>query len=151
MHYHWVSGDTGTKTGSLEVVKLLINRVTSHPGAKFACFNIKNFYLGTPLDRPEYVWIKLTDIPRELIDEYNLNAYVHDEWIYFEITKAIYGLEQAGKLANDLLTDHLGEHGYFQTTTTPGLWRHKRCPIMFILIVNDFGIEFVTSTTPTSC
>ena len=135
-------GDTGTKTGSLEVVKLLINSVTSRPGAKFACFDIKNFYLGTPLDRPEYVRIKLTDIPREFIDEYNLNAYVYDEWIYFEITKAVYGLKQAGKLANDLLTDRLGEHGYFQTATTPGLWRHKWRPIMFILIVDDFGIEY---------
>ena len=46
-------GDTGTKTGSLEVVKLLFNSVLSRPGAKFACFDIKNFYLGTPLDQPE--------------------------------------------------------------------------------------------------
>jgi hypothetical protein len=53
-----------------------------------------------------------------------------------------YGLKQAGKLANDLLTDRLGKHGYFQTATTPGLWPHKWRPIMFILIVNDFGIEY---------
>ncbi len=42
-------GDTGTKTGSVELVKLLINSVLSRPGANFACFDIKNFYLGTPL------------------------------------------------------------------------------------------------------
>ncbi len=53
---------------------------------------LKNFYLGTPLDSPEYVRIKLTDIPTEFIDEYNLHAFAHNGWIYFKITKAIYGL-----------------------------------------------------------
>jgi hypothetical protein len=50
-------GDTGTPTGSLELVKLQVNDVLSTPGAKMACFDISNFYLGTPLDRPEYVHI----------------------------------------------------------------------------------------------
>jgi hypothetical protein len=45
-------GDTGTKTGSLELVKLQLNSVLSTPQAQFAGFDIKNFYLGTPLDRP---------------------------------------------------------------------------------------------------
>jgi hypothetical protein len=53
----------------------------------------------------EYVRIKLSDIPHKFIDEYNLNTYVHNEWIYFEITKSIYGLKQASELANDLLTN----------------------------------------------
>ena len=69
--------------------------------------------------------------------------YVHNGWMYFEITKCIYGLKQAGKLANDLLTERLSAHGYFQCTTTPGLWRRKWRPILFVLIVDDFGIEYV--------
>ena len=48
-------GDTGTRTGSLELVKLQLNNVLSTPNARFASFDISNFYLGTPLDRPEYV------------------------------------------------------------------------------------------------
>ena len=56
-------GDTGTKTGSLELVKLVLNSVLSTRDGKFACFDLKNFYLGTPLDRPEYVRIKITNIP----------------------------------------------------------------------------------------
>ncbi len=97
-------GDTGTKTGSIELVKTMLNSVVSRPGARFACFDLKNFYLGTPLDRPEYVRIKLADIPQEFIDEYNLTTYAHNGWIYFEITKGVYGIKQAGKLANNLLT-----------------------------------------------
>ncbi len=88
-------GDTGTKTGSLELVKLQLNDVLSTPQARFAGFDIKDFYLGTPLDRPEYVRIKLADIPQEFIDEYDLTRYAKDGWVYFEITKGVYGLKQA--------------------------------------------------------
>jgi hypothetical protein len=127
-------GDTGTKTGSIELVKTLLNSVVSRPGVRFACFDLKNFYLGTPLDRPEYV---------EFIDKYRLNAYAHNGWVYFEITNGVYGLKQAGKLANDLLTTRLEAHGYHQCKTTPGLWRHRWHPVVFVLIVDDFGIEYV--------
>ena len=75
------------------MVKLVLNSMLSHPNGKFASFDISNFYLGTPLDRPEYVLIKLTDILQEFINEYNLTAYAHDGWIYFEITKGVYGLK----------------------------------------------------------
>ena len=136
-------GNTGTKTGSLELVKLILNRVLSTKNAHFACFDISNFYLGTPLDRPKYVHIKLSDIPSKAVDEYNLPTYEHAGWIYFEITKGVYGLKQAGKLANDPLDKCLGEHGYFQCATTPGLWRHRWHPVVFVLIVDNFGIQYV--------
>ena len=50
-------GDVGTNTASLELFKLMINIVISRSGAKYVCFDIENFYLSTPLDRPEYVKI----------------------------------------------------------------------------------------------
>ena len=56
-------GDVGTPTASLELAKLVFNSVLSCPGAKFTTFDICNFYLQTPLDRPEYAHIKLSDIP----------------------------------------------------------------------------------------
>ena len=136
-------GDTGTRTGSLELVKLQLNNVLSTPHARFATFDISNFYLGTPLDRPEYVRIKFGDIPTEFVNEYDLTSFAHNDWVYFEINKGVYGLKQAGRLANDLLSDRLQAFGYFQSDTTPGLWRHKWRPISFVLIVDDFGIQFV--------
>ena len=135
--------DTGTKTGSLELVKLQLNSVLSTPDAMFACFDLENFYLGTPLDRPEYVRIQYSIIPNEFILEYNLATYVHNGWVYFEISKGVYGLKQSGKLANDLLTERLSAHDYYQCATTPGLWRHKWRPVSFVLIVDDFGIKYV--------
>ena len=45
-------GDLGTNTASLELFKLMINSVLSRAGEKYVCFNIENFYLSTPLDKP---------------------------------------------------------------------------------------------------
>ena len=134
--------DCGTKTASLETCKLVINSTLSTPNAKFMSNDLANFYLNTPLDRPEYIRIKLSVIPQEIIDEHSLLQFAHNGWIYYEITKGMYGLKQAGKLANDLLSKRLFAHGYYQCDTTPGLWRHKWRPIIFALIVDDFGVQY---------
>ena len=54
----------------------------------------------------------------------------------------MYGLKQSGKLANDLLSNRLNEHGYYECATTPGLWKHKWRPIIFVLIVDGFGVQY---------
>ena len=41
-------------------------------GAKFTSFDIKNFYTGIPLNKPQYVKIKLNNIHQEIIDKYDL-------------------------------------------------------------------------------
>ncbi len=95
-----------------------------------------------PMEDPEYVHIKITDIPEEFILEYGL-AGKEDKngWIYFEICRGCYGLPQAGILANNLLRSWLEEEGYCKAHSTPRLWRHKWRPIQFCLIVDDFGVE----------
>jgi len=54
----------------------------------------------------------------------------------------MYGLKQSGKLTNDLLSERLNEQGYYECATTPGLWRHKWRPIIFVLIVDNFGVQY---------
>jgi hypothetical protein len=44
-----------TPTADLSTVKLLLNSVISTPGARFATFDLKDFYLGTPMMRKEYM------------------------------------------------------------------------------------------------
>ena len=78
----------------LELIKLILNSVLSCPETKFACFDVKNVYLATPMDRSEYVRIKIEDIPQEFIQEYNLLPMVNNGWIYFEIVRECYGLPQ---------------------------------------------------------
>ena len=63
--------------------------------------------------------------------------------MYIDIRKAIYGLPQAGILANKLLRERLRPHGYYKVPHTPGLWKHIARPISFTLVVDDFGIKYV--------
>ena len=53
----------------------------------------------------------------------------------------MYGLPQAGILANKLLTKRIARHGYYPCTHTPGLWRHHWRPITFAQVVDDFGVK----------
>jgi hypothetical protein len=55
----------------------------------------------------------------------------------------MYGLLQAGIIAQELLAKKLKEHGYSQRETTPGLWKHKWWPVWFSLIVNDFRVKYI--------
>ena len=115
-------GDVGNKTASLDLVKLLLNIVLSHQGAKFVTFDIRNYYLQTPLDCPKYVCIKLSDITLKFVDEYNLKDFVNaNGWVYFEIKNGVYGLPQSGVLAQALLKKCLKLHDYYQCPITPGL------------------------------
>jgi hypothetical protein len=55
----------------------------------------------------------------------------------------MYGLKQAGLLANQLLQTRLAPFGYYPARHTPGLWLHKTRHISFTLIVDDFAVTYV--------
>ena len=57
-------GDVGTKTASLELLKLIINSVISRAGEKFVAFDVSNFYLDTPMKKAEHVKIQFYKIPQ---------------------------------------------------------------------------------------
>jgi hypothetical protein len=105
--------------------------------------DIKNYYLGTPLPRFEYMKMLLSRFPEEKIQKYNLNALAVDGWVHIEIRKGMYGLKQAGLLAKKLLQTRLAPFGYCPARHTPGLWLHKIRPISFTLIVDDFAVKYV--------
>ena len=69
MHY---PGDCGTPTADIITVKLLLNSVISTKEAKFMTMDISNFYLMTPLERKEYLRMKLADFSDDVIEHYNL-------------------------------------------------------------------------------
>ena len=55
----------------------------------------------------------------------------------------MYGLPQAGVLAHAKLTSVLAPHGYSPTKHTLGLWTHSTRPIVFSLVVDNFGVNYV--------
>jgi hypothetical protein len=108
----------GTPTTDMIFFKILINSILCTPNAKCIMMDIKDFYLQTPMKRPEYIWLKITDIPDEIIQEYKLMLLVtHGRYIYCEITQGMYGLPQSGIIAQELLKKGLAEYGYHQSNT----------------------------------
>jgi hypothetical protein len=48
--------------------------------------DIKEFYLNTPMTRFEYMQIKISDIPEEIIEKYNLREIAMEEgYVYCKI------------------------------------------------------------------
>ena len=136
-------GELTTRTAELTTTKMLWNSVISTEDARYMCLDIKNFYLGTPMDRFEYMKMPLSIFPQATIEQYDLDKHAKNGFVYLEIRKAIYGLPQAGILANKLLRQRLRPHGYYEVAHTPGLWKHISNPTQFTLTVDDFGVKYV--------
>jgi hypothetical protein len=86
---------------------------------------------------------RFSAVPGSTPNNYNLKFIAIDGWVYLEIRKVIYGLKQAGLLANQLLQKRLEPYGYYPARHTQGLWLHKSRPIAFTLIVDDFAVKHV--------
>ncbi len=107
------------------------------------CLDIKNFYLSAPLDRYKYMKMPLDLFPNWIAKQYNLKQHALKGYIYLEMRQAVWGLPQAGILANKLLWQRLLPHGYYECNNTPGLWKHTTRPISFTLVVDNFGVKYV--------
>ena len=136
-------GELTTRTADLTTSKILWNSVLSTEDAKFMGIDIKSFYLTAPLDRYEYMKMPIDVFPEHTKKQYNLDQHVKNGYVYLEIRRSVYGLPQAGVLANKLLRKRLAPEGYFEVAHTPGLWRHVTRPISFTLVVDDFGVKYV--------
>jgi hypothetical protein len=110
-----------TSTADITTLKILVNSNLSTEDAVMMMMDIKKYYLGTPLPRFEYMKMLLSRCPEEIIQKYNLNAMAVDGWVYIEIKKGMYGLKQAGLLANKLLQTRLTPFGHYLARHTPGL------------------------------
>eukprot|EP00804_Cyclotella_cryptica_P000090 CCRYP_013749-RA/>CCRYP_013749-RA protein AED:0.16 eAED:0.11 QI:0/0/0/1/0/0/3/0/1031 len=136
-------GELTTRTADLTTTKILWNSTISTPSARFACADIENMCLKTPMDRYEYMRIKADLIPDAFKDAYNLWDKIYNDYVYMEIRCGCYCLPQAGILANKLLKQRLATDRYFELPHTPGLFKHICQPVQFFLAVDDFGIKYI--------
>ena len=93
-------GELTTRTSDLTTSKCMWNSVISTPGARYMCADAGNFYLATPLERHQYMRIPINLIPQEFIDLYKLQDKIINGFVYCEIVRGMYGLPEAGVLAN---------------------------------------------------
>jgi hypothetical protein len=138
------TGVVTANTADLTTIKVLLNSVVSDKDSEWMTLDIKDFYLNTPLDRKEYMVIHESQIPQNFYKEHDIKHLINAKGFYLmEISKGIYGLPQAGKLAQDRLIKMLASAGYIPTPNTPCLFRHVSRPIWFSLVVDDFGIKYI--------
>eukprot|EP00957_Ditylum_brightwellii_P165075 12567935-Ditylum_brightwellii.AAC.1 len=62
-----------------------------------------------------------------------------------EIRHSMYGLPQARKIANNLLKKQLATYNYHEMPHTPGLWKHVTNGNTFTLVVDNFGVKYVST------
>jgi hypothetical protein len=101
----YVFGDVSTPTVDMVTVKLHLNSsVISTKGARYCTIDL--IYLNTPMVRPNYMRMKLKDIPPKFVKIYDLKKIAApDGTIYVKIQKGMYGLPQAGILTQNLLKE----------------------------------------------
>ena len=124
IHY---DGPTKANTAAMSTVKILLQSVISDD-ADFMTLDIKDFYLMTPLPRPEYIRVPLKFISPKILDKHNLRQFIYNNSILLEVTKSMYGLPHAGRIAQVILIERLAAH------STNG--------VAFALVVDDFGVKF---------
>jgi hypothetical protein len=138
-------GDASSPTVSMLAAKIHINSTISDAkdGARHMGLDIKNYYLGTPMEYYQYMRVPTWCIPPEVWDDPSYNIHVADDgYVYLEIRRGLYGLKEAGILAFNQLVKKLAPHGYEPMPFTPGLWRHRTKRTTFVLCVDDFGVKY---------
>jgi hypothetical protein len=140
------NGETATSAADITTFKIVINSTLSTKDAKMMMMDIKNYYLGTPLPKYEYMRLPISILSEEIIEKYHLTRLAVDGWVNLEIRKVMYGFKQAGILGNQLLQKRLKPFGYHPAIHTPGIWLHTKKPTAFSLVVDDFEVKYVTDS-----
>ena len=91
-------------------------------GARFMSCDLKDFLLGTPMSRSEYIRIHSKYFPPDIRDQYQIESLIAtDGYVYINIIKGMYGLKQAEIIACNKLIYHMEAHGYFRVLFATGL------------------------------
>ena len=127
----------------------VLNAVVSED-AFFGAMDVAKFYYGAdlpPWDVPS-IRIPLDPLiyPSPLLDECGISPFLQRDkagrpFVFANVRKCIPGLPQSGLLSQLRLVAHLESHGYYETST-PMLFRHKTRPLVFTLVVDDFGVKY---------
>jgi hypothetical protein len=136
-------GETAAQTASLPSFKILLNAVLSTPGAKFMTLDLKDMYLQSDLEKTEYVAIPVADIPAESMTRHKLHDKVRNGRVYFKVDKAMYGLPQAGYIAQQDLGKLLRANGFKECPRTPQVYRHEERALTMSIVVDDFGVLYI--------
>ena len=91
----------------------------------------------------EYMEILMRWFPQDIINQYIIMYLVDkDSFVYVEIRRGVYGLNQSVCISFYCLLKLLKPHGYYPLRSNPGIWCHETLPTKCTLCVEDFGINY---------
>ena len=125
LDYNSVSGSPAT---DLIETKLLLNSVISDTsnGERFARMDLKDIFLYTLMEIPEYMKVLYKYFPDDIYSRYNLDSIVHsDKYLYIKIQKDMYKLKQATILAYTQVSMLLKKRDTRQFLGSFGLRKHN--------------------------
>ena len=96
------------------------------------------------MEQSKYMWVPVKMLPDEVMEKYQLHNLVVNGRIFTDITCSMYRLPQYGWIAYDKLIKNLALFGCHPVKRMPVLWKHKKRPINFCLVVDDFGVKYVS-------
>ena len=136
-------GDTTAYVADMTTFKILCNKTISDANKQMSTADISDMYLHSTLDEPEYMWIHLSDIPDASMTQFAVNSFVTPgaTKVAVRIKGGMYGLPQAGLLAQEKLVKVLYDHGYYMCKHTTCLFKHEVLDTEFVLTVDDFAIS----------
>ena len=81
--------------------------------------DLKDFYLNTPLDRPEFLRMTLEYFLDNVIKQYNVKEKVDAKgFVILQVEEGMYGLPCTGIVTHNLFQERLGSHEYTPSNTT---------------------------------
>ena len=122
------TNNAGSPAATLLEAKLMLNSTISdaNKGACFFSADLKDFFLVTPMDEPEYMRLHFKYFFDDIWKEYNINSKIaSNSYIYIHINKGMYGLKQAAILVYNQLVTNLANKGYTPCPPTTGIWKHN--------------------------
>ena len=81
--------DAGSPATDLLETKLIINSTISDAdkGARFMSADLKDYFLGSPMLRPEFMKVHISKFPTDIIDKYNLKQKMDEHgYVYIMFT-----------------------------------------------------------------
>lgn len=135
-------GERTSTMAEITAVKIAFNTVVSDATLDYCTLDLRDMYLQSTLERPEYMFMPLAMIPMDLRKELGMTHLTESTRILWEVNKALYGMPQAGRLAQQDLVRILKTGGYTMSPTTPCLFTHPARKIKFLVWVDDFFITY---------
>ena len=92
------------------------------------------------MENPEFMYILEKDVPEATKIKYDIEF--RNGRTMVTVRNGMYGLPNAGLIAQDQLITFLLADGYYQCPHTPCLFKHATRNIIFTLVVYGFGIKY---------